>query len=417
MSAAAPPKRPPPRHAPLTALAVVDGCLHIGGVPLPEVAKRAGGTPFYAYDGAAVADRVALLRRHLPPSVGLHYAVKANPMPALIRRLAGLVDGFDVASRGELERVLAARATPADVTFTGPGKDDDELAAAIAAGVLINVESEGELDRLAARAKEQDAPVRVGLRINPDFELKASGMHMGGGARQFGIDAERVPEVLDVLAATDLAFEGFHVFAGSQCLDANALCETLERTTDLILRLAPLAPAPVRRLNVGGGFGIPYFPGEARLDLEAVGDGFAVQAARLAAALPDARVSVELGRYLVGEAGVYVTRVVDRKLSRGQVFLVTDGGLHQHLAASGNLGQVIRRNYPLAVGTRVDAPPSETVNVVGRLCTPIDLLGDRVALPRAEVGDLIVIFQSGAYGFTASPAGFLGHPPAQEILV
>lgn len=415
MNAAAPSKRPPLRHAPLTALTVVDGCLRIGGVPLPDVAVRVGGTPFYAYDAAAIADRVALLRRHLPAGLGLHYAVKANPMPALLRHLAGLVDGFDVASRGELDRALTAGVAPGHLTFTGPGKDDAELAAAAAAGVLINVESEGEMARLASLAGNR--PVRVGLRINPDFELKASGMHMGGGARQFGIDAERVPEALDALARTDLAFEGFHVFAGSQCLDAGALCEAMEKTTDLILRLAERAPAPVRRLNIGGGFGIPYFPGETPLDLAAVGAGLAVQTARLAAVLPDAKVSIELGRYLVGEAGVYVTRVLDRKLSRGQIFLVTDGGLHQHLAASGNLGQVIRRNYPLAVGTRVDSPTTETVNIVGRLCTPIDLLGDRVALPPADVGDLIVIFQSGAYGLTASPAGFLGHSPAKEILL
>ncbi|MHA1113821.1 MAG: pyridoxal-dependent decarboxylase, exosortase A system-associated [Alphaproteobacteria bacterium] len=408
---------PPPGHAPLAALTVVDGCLQIGGVPLPRLADRVGGTPFYAYDRAAVSNRVAYLRRHLPEGVGLHYAVKANPMPELIGHLAGLVDGFDVASRGELDRVLAVGPDPARITFTGPGKDDDELAAAVTAGVLINVESEGELRRLATLAEKTKQSIRIGLRVNPEFEVKGSGMHMGGGARQFGIDAERIPDVLDTLAGTGLTFEGFHVFAGSQCLDARTLCESQALTVDLVLRLAERAPGPVRRLNIGGGFGIPYFPGETQLDLEAVGAGLAVQMERLATGLPKARVSIELGRYLVGEAGVYVTRVLDRKESRGRVFLVTDGGLHQNLAASGNLGQVIRRNYPLAIGTRMDAPATETVTVVGRLCTPIDLLGDRIELPEAGVGDLIVIFQSGAYGFSASPVAFLGHPPPREVLV
>ena len=132
--------------------------------------------------------------------------------------------------------------------------------------------------------------------------------------------------------------------------------------------------------------------------------------------LPSASIVIELGRYIVGEAGVYVTRVVDRKESRGRTYLVVDGGLHHQVAASGNFGAAIRRNYPLVVGTQMEGP-TETVTVVGCLCTPLDLLGDRVDVPHADVGDLVVIFQAGAYGLTASPTAFLGHPAPVEVLV
>jgi diaminopimelate decarboxylase len=327
------------------------------------------------------------------------------------------VDGLDVASGGELRVALDAGADPRNVSFAGPGKSAAELTQAIASGVLVNVESPRELNVLAELSASLRLPVRVALRVNPDFELKSSGMKMSGGAKQFGIDAEQVPDALREVARLGLAFEGFHVFSGSQNLRAEAICEAQRLAVELAVRLAQAAPSPVRVLNVGGGFGIPYFPGERRLDLAQVGAGLATLAERTKRELPDAKLVVELGRYIVGEAGVYVCRVVDRKTSRGQVFLVTDGGMHHHLAASGNFGQVLRKNYPVAVAHRVASGPRETASVVGPLCTPLDLLADRMDLGRAEVGDLVVVFQSGAYGLTASPLGFLGHPPAVEVLV
>ena len=255
------------------------------------------------------------------------------------------------------------------------------------------------------------------MRINPDFELKGSGMRMGGGAKQFGIDAEEAPRMLALAAQLGLAVLGFHIFSGSQSLKADAIADAQAQTVELALRLADAAPGPVRMLNIGGGFGIPYFPGEAPLDLAPIGAGLEALLPRVQAALPQARLSIELGRYLVGEAGVYVARVIDRKVSRGQVFLVTDGGLHHHLAASGNFGQVIRKNYPVVIGNRMAAGEAEVASVVGPLCTPLDLLADRMELAPAEVGDLVVVFQSGAYGRSASPAAFLGHPAAREVLV
>ena len=406
-----------PVHAAQTLFDVVDDCLQVGGMPLTRLAQRVGQTPFYAYDRALVTQRVQMLRQYLPPEVELHYSIKANPMPALVQHLAGLVDGLDVASGGELRVALDTGIDPANISFAGPGKRDGELSQAVAAGVCVHAESEREIRALArVKADLGIAPLLV-LRINPDFELKGSGMRMGGGAKQFGIDAEDAPRHLALAGELGLDVLGFHIFSGSQSLKAEAIVETQARTVDLALTLAQASPHPVRILNIGGGFGIPYFPGELPLDLAPIGAGLAVQAARVRAGLPQARLSIELGRYIVGEAGVYVARVIDRKVSRGQAFLVTDGGLHHHLAASGNFGQIIRKNYPVAIGNRVEGEAHEVVSVVGPLCTPLDLLAERMTLPHADVGDLVVVFQSGAYGPSASPASFLGHPAALEVLV
>lgn len=406
-----------PRHAAMEQFAVAGGELHVGGMPLTRLAARVGCTPFYAYDRALLRARVAALRSALPPAVKLHYAMKANPMPALVGFMAGLVDGIDVASAGELKVALDAGADAAEVSFAGPGKRDGELRQAVAAGVLVNVESARELPLLADAARSLGVAARVALRVNPDFELKGSGMKMGGGPKQFGVDVDQVPGLLARIADLGLAFEGFHLFAGSQNLRAESICEAQQKSYELALRLAAQASAPVRFLNLGGGFGIPYFPGERRLDLAPIGANLAALAERAARELPQAALVVELGRYLVGEAGVYVTRVVDRKVSRGQVFLVCDGGLNHHLSASGNFGQVVRKNYPVTVGNRAGSGSTEIASVVGPLCTPLDLLADRMELPLAEVGDLVVVFQSGAYGASASPQPFLGHPPAVEVLV
>ncbi len=397
---------------------VEDGSLLVGGIALERLAERVGSTPFFAYDRALLSGRVESLRSALPDAVELSYAVKANPMPAVVQRLSGLVDAFDVASTGEMRVVLDTPMGPDRVSFAGPGKTSAELSQAVAAGVTIEIESEGEARRIAAAADRLGARPRVAVRVNPDFQVRGSGMRLGGGPQQFGIDAERVPAALAELAALDLDFQGFHVFAGSQNLDTEILCEAQGRTVDLLLRLAEDAPAPVRYLNLGGGFGIPYFEADSPLDLDAIGESLAgLVGERIRPGLPEARVVVELGRYIVGECGVYVTRVVDRKESRGRTFLIVDGGLHHQLAASGNFGQVIRRDYPVAIGNRAGAAEEESVTVVGCLCTPLDLLADDVSLPAADVGDLVVVFQAGAYGLTASPTAFLSHPAPLEVLV
>ena len=391
----------------------VDGVLTVGGVPVDRLAARVGGTPFFAYDRDLLSARVAAVRAALPAEIALSYAVKANPMPAVLHHMSGEVDGFDVASAGELQLALDTT-MPADrISFAGPGKTTDELVQAVAAGVTVELESAGELVRLREVSERLGIRARVALRVNPDFSVRGAGMTLGGGAQQFGIDAEQVPAVLSQLG--DLDFYGFHVFAGSQNLRADSICEAQRATVELVLRLADAAPSPVRYVNLGGGFGIPYSARDTALDLAPIGENLAKLVDTSLRQLSDARVQIELGRYLVGEAGVYLTRVVDRKQSRGTTFLVVDGGLRHQLAASGNFGQKIRRNYPLICATSESTV--ETVTVVGCLCTPLDLLGDKVELARAEVGDLIAIFQAGAYGLTASPTAFLGHPPPREVLV
>ena len=411
------PPRALPVHAPMDQFAVDDGELVVGGERLSVLAARVGQTPFYAYDRGLMKARVAALRSALPSEIKLHYAMKANPMPAVVAFMATLVEGVDVASAGELKVALDCGADPAEISFAGPGKRDPELRQAVASRVLINLESPREVGALRAISNELGMAARVAVRVNPDFELKGSGMKMGGGPKQFGVDVEQMPELLHDIGAAGLAFEGFHLFAGSQNLRADSICEAQQKSFELALRLADCAPGPVRFLNLGGGFGVPYFPGEQRLDLAPIGDNLARLVELAKSALPQAELVIELGRYLVAEAGVYVTRVVDRKVSRGQVYLVTDGGLNHHLSASGNFGQVVRKNYPVTIGNRLAGAETELASVVGPLCTPLDLLADRMQLPVAGIGDLAVVFQSGAYGASASPQAFLGHPPCQEVLV
>lgn len=406
------------RHSTVARFAVTSGSLCVGGIPVELLAERVGETPFFAYDRSLLTARVAELRAALPAAVNLSYAIKANPMPAVVHHLSGLVDSFDVASALELRTALNTTLPPQHISFAGPGKGIAELRQAVAAGVTVELESGTEAQRVVEIGQQLGTRPRVAIRVNPDFDIKGSGMRMGGGSQQFGIDAEKVPELLKRFSEDDLDVLGFHVFAGSQNLHADVLAQAQRNTVDLVLRLADSVAWPVRYLNLGGGFGIPYFEKDVPLDLSVIGENIAdLLATKIGPQLPAARVVVELGRYIVGECGVYVTRIIDRKESRGRTYLVVDGGLHHQLAASGNFGQVIRRNYPVAIGNRMDEAPSETASVVGKLCTPLDLLGDRVELPAAEIGDLVVVFQAGAYGRTASPTAFLSHPEPPEVVV
>ncbi|MFN3231950.1 MAG: pyridoxal-dependent decarboxylase, exosortase A system-associated [Alphaproteobacteria bacterium] len=408
-----------PRHIdlPPEGFEIIDGELAVAGRSLTAIVAEAGETPLFIYSRDAIQRRVAALRAAMPIGLRLHYAIKANPMPEVVSCFAALVDGLDVASAGELSLALDCGVSADRVSFAGPGKRNDELKAAVEAGILINLESTGEMFRLAEIAEALGKRPRVAVRVNPLFELRRSGMQMGGGPKPFGVDEEQVPEMLASMAALPLDFTGFHIFAGSQILDTEGLIDCQKATIDLALRLSQDAPGPVRHVNLGGGFGIPYFPGDSPIDLGAIGTALGQELDRARSGLPEAAFAIELGRFLIGEAGVYVTRIVDRKVSRGRTFLVTDGGLHHHLALSGNFGQVLRKNYPVMIGNRAEDVLSETVDIVGCLCTPLDRLGDAVQAPFADVGDLVVAFQSGAYGASASPQKFLGHPAPREILV
>ena len=414
-----------PVHARFDQFAIENQCLMVADRPLTQIVELAGQTPFYVYDRQVLNQRVASLRQVLPASVGLHYAIKANPFAPLVQHMVPLVDGIDIASGGELTVALNAGAKPGQISFAGPGKSEAELHRAVAAEVLINVESRRELAILARASQALGLPARVALRVNPDFELKSTGMRMGGGAKPFGMDAEAIVSTLHEVVQLGLQFEGFHLYAGSQNLNANSICEAQQKSYELAMRLLAEGPAvlatQLRHLNIGGGFGVPYFPGDKPLDLAPIGDNLQQLADRLASSHPLAKLEIELGRYLVAEAGLYVCKVLDKKVSRGEVFLVTNGGLHHHLSASGNFGQVIRKNYPVVIANRIqqslDVDTSEVVTIVGPLCTPLDLLADRMRLPKAEVGDLVAIYLSGAYGATASPQAFLGHPQVIELLL
>ena len=397
--------------------AALDGELAIAGRTASALVAEGGGTPLFVYSADLIRERVALLRAHLPAAVRLHYAVKANPFPPLLALMRTLVDGFDLASAGELELALAAGQAAAAMSFAGPGKRDAELEQAIRHGVTLNLESAGEARRALAIAERTGIRPRLAIRVNPAFELRGSGMKMGGGAKPFGVDEALVPALAREVIGAGAEWRGLHVFAGSQALDAGAIAETQAAVLALAARLTREIGHPLPHLNMGGGFGIPYFHGDRPLDLAAVGAALAERLANLPAELAGTELAVELGRYLVGEAGVYLTRIVDRKQSAGHTFLVTDGGLHHVLAASGNFGTVVRRNYPVAIATRFGADAEEEASVVGCLCTPIDRIADQAPLPHAQVGDLVAVFSTGAYGASASPAAFLAHGPAGEMLV
>lgn len=395
----------------------VDGELAIGGMTATGLVEQAGDTPLFVYSSAHLRQRIADLRDAMPKRLAIHYAMKANPFGPLLALINGLVDGFDVASGGELELALAAGVDAGRISFAGPGKRDRELERAIALGVALNCESEGEVERAVAVGQKLGVIPRLAVRVNPSFDLKGSGMKMGGGAKQFGVDAERAPALVERIIKAGAEWRGFHIYAGSQALSASAIIAMQAQTLALAAGLAEAVGVSPPHVNLGGGFGIPYFPGDEPVDVTAVGKALEDEFARLPAILINTEFCIELGRYLVGEAGVYLTRIVDRKTSHGEVFLITDGGLHHQLAASGNFGTVIRRNYPVAIATRFGAEPEEVASVVGCLCTPLDRLSDSAHLPRADVGDLVAIFCAGAYGASASPVNFLGQGPALEMLI
>ena len=391
-----------------------EGRLLIGERTAEQLVAEAGGTPLFVYDTRLIARQIDLFRAAMPRGVALHYAVKANLYAPLLSGLADKVDGFDIASAGELGRV-AHLGLP--ISFAGPGKTDQQLETAIRAGVTINLESEGEAERALAIAATGSRPPKLAVRVNPPFALKGAGMKMGGLASQFGVDHDRAPALIRRLIEAGADWRGLHIFTGSQTLQADALIEAQAATIALAADTAGQAGVSPPEVNLGGGFGIPYFPGDQALDIESIGNSLGKALERRPKILGDTHFAIELGRWIVGQAGVYLTRIVDRKQSRGETFLVTDGGLQHMLAASGNFGQLLRRNYPVAIANRFGVDPQKDVTITGCLCTPLDLLAHDVALPRAEPGDLVAIFCAGAYGLSASPQEFLSQPRAREMLV
>jgi diaminopimelate decarboxylase len=399
-------------------------CTGIGPLDAEQMRCLANNEPAFFYDRSRLNSRIADLRKALPKGTNLAYSLKANPHPALVQQVVSGLNGADVTSYAEMIVALNAGVQASVIMFAGPAKKDMELRAAVALGVGVCVESRRELERLAAIAKDLSRVARVFLRINPDFALSGASMRMGGAPTQFGIDARDVPGLWPVFADPALRFCGIHIYWGSQCLSEPAIEEAQRVAVDLIERLAPDFPSVPEIFNLGGGFGIPYFERDRALDLGLIGAGFAPLLARLQARFPATAVFLELGRYMVGEAGLYVCNVVDRKMSYGVDYIVTDGGMHHFLASTGNLGQKIRRNYPVSlipVGRPAPGIADESLlhpyEIVGSLCTPIDLLAHKIHGPEIRIGDMIGVHCAGAYGKSASPADFLSHPHAREFLV
>jgi len=406
-----------PQHHNRTLFSIEDNELVVGGIKLTQLSQRIGQTPFYAYDRQLITQRVNELRQQMPDDLKIHYAIKANPMPALVQHMATLVDGFDLASAKEMQIALNTPISTNNISLAGPGKRYEELKQAIAAEITIHVESANELETIATIEQEIGISAHIAVRINPAFELKSSGMKMGGGPKPFGIDEEQLPIILKRIKDLNLDFLGFHIYSGSQNLKAESIIEAQQKSFDLADKLSEHCPQPIQKVNIGGGYGIPYFPGEKPLDTQLVGDALEKSMSIFKRKHPQAEVIIELGRYLVGEAGIYVSKIIDKKVSRDKTYVMVNGGLHHHLAASGNFGQVIRKNYPLSIGNKIKSNTHEAVTIVGPLCTPLDVVSDNISLPVSEIGDLVVLYQSGAYGYTASPHQFLSQPECVETII
>jgi diaminopimelate decarboxylase len=390
------------------------------GVPISEIAKQFG-TPFYLYHGGMISDRVRRVHEVLGTEVS--YSVKANPSLGVCQLIAREREaGAEVASSGELAVARAAGFEPRDIVFAGPAKTEEEHERAIDEGIFaVNVESLGEIERLAGTAARKGTTIGVGLRINPEAQLMGSGMRMGGTVGQFGIDqADLAEAVQKTLSRPELILRGVHVYTATQVFEVDPLLEHCRNIFDIALQAADLADRPLEMIDFGGGFGVPYFEKTSEFDLDRFGEGLRelVSSYRSDARLEGCRFLFELGRYLVADAGLYVTRVVDVKEMRGKTFAVTDGGMNHHLTATGNMGQVFRKAYPLLNLSRMGGPvPEEGVAVAGPCCTPLDSFGNNIHLAEPEVGDLIGVFYSGAYGYSASNLGFLSHPSPAEVLL
>lgn len=395
---------------------VKDHCLQVDGKSIVDIVRDYPNTPVYVYDRNVIKNKIDLLRQHLPTSMHIHYAIKANPMPEVVKFTHPLVEGLDVASGKELTIALASGMDAGKISFAGPGKSIDELKLAISSEITINLESNTELTRVTALAEQLGITPNVALRINPDFELKTSGMKMSGGPKQFGVDAEIAPDIIEKIVANGLSFRGLHIFSGSQNLKPDALIEAQTKTFALAKQLKEETSTEFKHLNIGGGFGIPYFPGEQPLNLEPIGENLHALIEQYSDVFANTDIITELGRFIVGEAGIYIAQIIDKKISRGSTFFIVNGGLHHHLAASGNFGQVIRKNYPVTIANKVGLP-TEKASIVGPLCTPLDVLAQDMELPAADIGDYVAVFQSGAYGYTASPINFLSHPHPKEVFI
>ncbi len=408
---------------PLSQFKIKDNSLCIGNLSvakiLDEYLEAQPDNPAYIYSKDIIRNKVEELRSTLPTELDIFYSVKANPFKDIINFLRPLIDGYDVSSLKELNLALDTGIEPSKICYTGPGKNNEELEAAITNNVVISAESFLELQRIEKLSKYLNKQAAILIRINPNFVQRRAGMKMASGSSPFGIDAEQVPEIIEWVNNSSIDLQGFHVYYGSQILDADAINNTQIKTFELLQNMTSLCDKPIKTFNIGGGFGIPYFEKHTALNLSSVGNNLSNLIHNLHSNNASKNITpvVELGRYIVGEAGLYLCKVVDKKISRGTTYIIINGGMQHHLAASGNLGQKNRKNFPVAVANKVASEHVEQVTIVGKLCTPLDIIAEEVVLSKCGVGDIIAVLQSGAYGLSASPTNFLGHPTATEILI
>lgn len=377
------------------------------------------GSPFFLFDADLVAARVRFVKSALAGLAGVYYAVKANPNLGLLRAVHDAVDGVDISSGGEQRQAQRAGYAPERMSFAGPAKTDAELEAAIDAGVgCISVESMREIEACASIARRLGKPAKILIRVNPLQVHKAYGLKMGGRAVQFGIDESDLPaaerRVLEL--APYLVCRGLHSYVGSQCFDTAGVVEATGNALRIAVEHESRTGQPCLKLNLGGGFGVAQSGGRKELDLASAEAALQALLRGFLKERPGCEVFFELGRYITAEAGLYVTRVVDIKSSRGVRYLVCDGGLNHQLAAAGTFGAALRGNFPMLNLSQPEAPAS-LFNVAGPSCNPTDLLGVQVSLPEPQVGDLLGVAMSGSYGLTASPMLFLGRDTPAELVM
>ena len=404
---------------PLNQFKIVNNSLSVGNLELSEIFKLGVTTPLYIYSKDIIKDKINILRHLFSTKFKIYYSIKSNPFKDIISYLYQFTDGFDVSSIKELNLALGTGISGSKICYTGPAKSKHEIEAAIKADVVISAESKLEIDNILQIGKSLNIVPSIIIRVNPKFTQHRAGMKMASGPSPFGIDEELVPDIITWVENCKLNLKGFHIYTGSQILDADAINDAQLKVFELLDDLAGRCKQPIDVINVGGGFGIPYFSNHSNLDIVSVANNLNTLLSKTDSKKfsNDICPILELGRYIVGESGIYLCKVIDKKVSRGKKFLITDGGMHHHLAASGNLGQKIRKNFPIYIANNISSNKLEEVTVTGKLCTPLDILAEDVEISESTIGDYIAIMNSGAYGLSASPINFLSHPIAQEVLL
>jgi diaminopimelate decarboxylase len=402
-----------------TYFSVESNTLILDGVDIQSVASNYG-TPLYVYLPNVMNEKLDILRTSLP-EFEIYYSVKANPLPAVLQHLISKGCGLEVASLGEMEMAIRCGCQAERVLFAGPGKTDTQLQRSMELQIgQIHVESLGEMNRLAELARQRNQVARIAIRINPGQTVQTGAMQMGGKASVFGIDEENLQEAVSIaLENPFLNLNGIHVYAGTQILNADFLADLYIYILELADKIVNQIHRPLNTIDFGGGLGIPYFSHEQSLDLSCVAQRLKIQIQKFRQNpyLSQTRFIIEPGRFLVGESGVFICRITEVKESRGTKFIVLDGGMNFHLAASGNLGQVIKRNYPVVIGNRMNEEFVWEAMICGPLCTPMDVVGRQIKIPSVKPGDIVCILCSGAYSLYASPINFLGHARPAEVFI